>query len=920
MVWVSSRTGSAFIIGHPSLGRLLRQHLHGLWQDQLAVHALGGQEAHLTRGGEQLIEPLEAAALTIRHPVIAQIAEQNALGTGGDGGHEGGSVHRTVQQRVRLARAHAGLPEIIAVAVLEFAQGLHGGIVHDEHGIPAIGRAQGIEQIHDLIHGNGRGAGRGHAGLCAAGGGQNAQRLARAVAGEKRFFLGSADAPREFAGDIGGHVEGGVIQQLLGHLNHGGQLVGADGHLTEGVVAFGIGAFLVDPRGGAMRGDHGDLALAGRSRNDVGQLSEDVLLLQRVDQGALILIRHQIAALAVGACFQRIENLVGHGLAANGLPERGGVFRGSAARLGLLLFAGLFGDGLICGRIQCRVNGSLTLQSFDLLAQSEHIRLHLVIGRGVLGRNQTVRASLGVQKLLGGVPRLGALFAQLQNSIHKFFLLMRQTRQPLLEVCRAHSVVGFGNTGFQLVQQGIGDGPARKREAVLRRGLRLRLIQDFVAEAQLQRLFRVHPRLAVHEMGQLCAGKAGLDLVCVDDAFLHLVQQLDGPAHFVAVAHGHGQRIVDHHDGHRRHLHLRSSHGDHRSRAGGNAVDAHSDVCRVVHEHIVDLRRGHAVAARRIDPDGNGAAARGQLRLESRRRDLIVEPAFLGNGPFQPQNARVRRGFVPDPVPEFLHLYSLLSGGFFTGEQARVCQLGHVAVDEIEITASFGGDAVEVLQFPDVVGAHPAVLPAHGIAVHARLIIAAQQALHVEPGKIPRLFRGQQQGAVNGLFPAGDPRGERVFHEFQRLLLDVGEGRLVQIAHHVGRHAENARDFVDLEFAGFEELCLLRRNGDGLIAHSLFEDGDTVSVSAALINGVPGIAHALGVFYHARMLQHAARLRAVLIKGRAVFVAGEAHADGLLRHGDGTVADEAVKAQAGNMKNVLRRKNHRGLSAQTFYV
>ena len=173
---------------------------------------------------------------------------------------------------------------------------------------------------------------------------------------------------------------------------------------------------------------------------------------------------------------------------------------------------------------------------------------------------------------------------------------------------------------------------------------------------------------------------------------------------------------------------------------------------------------------------------------------------------------------------------------------------------------------------------------------------------------------------MNGLLPAGDPRGERVFHEFQRLLLDVGEGRLVQIAHHVGRYAENARDFVDLEFAGFEELRLLRRNGDGLVAHSLFEDGDTVGVFAALINGVPGIAHALGVFHHARMLQHAARLRAVLIKGRAVFVAGEAHADGLLRHGDGTVADKAVKAQTGNMKNVLRRKDHRGLSAQTLHV
>ena len=169
-----------------------------------------------------------------------------------------------------------------------------------------------------------------------------------------------------------------------------------------------------------MGGDHGNLAFSGRGRNDVGQLAEDVLLLQRVDQGALIFVRDEIAALAVGAGFQRVENLVGHGLAANGLPERGGVFRGSAARLALLLFAGLFGDGLICGRIERCVDGSLTLQAFDLLAHGEHVRLHLVIGRGILSGNQTVRAGLGVQKLLGGVPRLGALFTQLQNSIHRF--------------------------------------------------------------------------------------------------------------------------------------------------------------------------------------------------------------------------------------------------------------------------------------------------------------------------------------------------------------------------------------------------------------------------------------------------------------------------------------------------------------------
>ena len=53
------------------------------------------------------------------------------------------------------------------------------------------------------------------------------------------------------------------------------------------------------------------------------------------------------------------------------------------------------------------------------------------------------------------------------------------------------------------------------------------------------------------------------------------------------------------------------------------------------------------------------------------------------------------------------------------------------------------------------------------------------------------------------------------------------------------------------------------------------------------------------------MLQDASRLRAVLVEGRAVFIAGEAQAHGLLRHGDRTVTHKAVKAEPGDMKNII---------------
>ena len=139
---------------------------------------------------------------------------------------------------------------------------------------------------------------------------------------------------------------------------------------------------------------------------------------------------------------------------------------------------------------------------------------------------------------------------------------------------------------------------------------------------------------------------------------------------------------------------------------------------------------------------------------------------------------------------------------------------------------------------------------------------------------------------MDRLLPAGNPRGERVFHEFQRLLLDIRERGFIQIAHHVRRDAEDARDFVNLEFPGFQKLGLLGIDADGLIAHAFFQDGDLVGVARALVDRVPGIADALGILDHARMLQDASRLRAVLVECRAIFIAGEAQAHGLLCHGN----------------------------------
>ena len=120
---------------------------------------------------------------------------------------------------------------------------------------------------------------------------KDAQRPARTVAGKERLFLGSADAAGKLAGDVGRQIEYGIVEQFLRHLDHRGELVRADGDLTEGIVALGVGGLLVNPRSRALGGDDGNLAVAGRRMDHMGKLTEDVLFLQRLDECALVFVR-----------------------------------------------------------------------------------------------------------------------------------------------------------------------------------------------------------------------------------------------------------------------------------------------------------------------------------------------------------------------------------------------------------------------------------------------------------------------------------------------------------------------------------------------------------------------------------------------------------------------------------------------------
>ena len=184
-----------------------------------------------------------------------------------------------------------------------------------------------------------------------------------------------------------------------------------------------------------MTGHDGDLAVAAGGLDDLSQAAEHIFLLQSLHQGTLILVRHQVTALAVGAFLQGVANFVGVALQTHGVPEVPLVLIGSAALLlGLLVAGGLAGDGLADRLVQLGVQSFAALHPGDLLAQVGDILLHAGVGGVILGGQGALVGAVGVQESLGGVPGLGALLTQFQNSHGSFPPLMFQKIEPLVEI------------------------------------------------------------------------------------------------------------------------------------------------------------------------------------------------------------------------------------------------------------------------------------------------------------------------------------------------------------------------------------------------------------------------------------------------------------------------------------------------------
>ena len=168
-----------------------------------------------------------------------------------------------------------------------------------------------------------------------------------------------------------------------------------------------------------MSGDDGNLTLAAGGLNDGGKGAEEVLILQGLNECFLKLVRHEVATLGVRADSERVGHVVVV-LLADAVPEC--LFIGIGSAAGFLLARVItrqVGERRRSRLCKLRVDGGLLFQTFDFLAEVHHIGFHFVIGRGILGGDQAVRATLGVEKRFRRFPRLRSLFSEFKNLIHK---------------------------------------------------------------------------------------------------------------------------------------------------------------------------------------------------------------------------------------------------------------------------------------------------------------------------------------------------------------------------------------------------------------------------------------------------------------------------------------------------------------------
>ena len=215
-------------------------------------------------------------------------------------------MNAVAQNAVRLTRLIGRLPDVGSVVVLKLADLRHGLVVHDERRILAVGALEFIDEAQHIVRLQCGRKRTGH--MTAADFCEQAQGLTHTSAVEEGILLGIGQRLAELLDDVAFQIESAVIEQLLGHLDGNVQLVGIQQDLGEGGIGELERTAFLDPCGGRLGGRDIDLVLTG-SGDHMAQAAHDVLLRQGLNQAAVILLGHEVAAIGIHAFLQNVADL-----------------------------------------------------------------------------------------------------------------------------------------------------------------------------------------------------------------------------------------------------------------------------------------------------------------------------------------------------------------------------------------------------------------------------------------------------------------------------------------------------------------------------------------------------------------------------------------------------------------------------------
>ena len=127
------------------------KHLDCFGKDEFAVHALGCEEAYLTGFRIALVQTLERNTLTVTYPVIREITECNRFCTRRRFRRERRGEDALTENGVKLSVTERGLPQVLTVGVLKFADDFNRRIVKNPDCVFAVRCLKRVEQVDEFV-------------------------------------------------------------------------------------------------------------------------------------------------------------------------------------------------------------------------------------------------------------------------------------------------------------------------------------------------------------------------------------------------------------------------------------------------------------------------------------------------------------------------------------------------------------------------------------------------------------------------------------------------------------------------------------------------------------------------------------------------------------------------------------------------